>query len=135
MPWAGADAIPRREERTIGWSDQPRPDVKMIYKFHSQATGDVIMLGPHGDHFLSLLGREPAPKGILEVAHMPEALARMDAALAAAEAAASRRETDGEQDADATGGVDPVTLRQRLFPMFEMIRTAHAAGKPIVWGV
>ncbi|HMQ73901.1 MAG TPA: DUF1840 domain-containing protein, partial [Rubrivivax sp.] len=28
------------------------------------------MLGPHGDHFLSLLGRDPAPKGIIEVAHM-----------------------------------------------------------------
>ena len=108
----------------------------MIYKFQSQATGDVIMLGPHGDHFLSLLGREPAPRGILEVAHMPDALARMDAALAAAAAAAaSGQPAEGEPADEATGSIDPVTLRQRLFPMFEMIRTAQAAGKPIVWGV
>ena len=72
----------------------------MIYKFRSRATGDVIMLGPHGDHFLSLLGREPAPKGILEVAHMADALQRLDAAL---KADADARETTSN-DHDDNGG-------------------------------
>ena len=101
----------------------------MIYKFHSQATGDVIMLGPHGDHLLSLLGREPSAKGIIEVAHMPVALARIEAAIAADEA---RRADPG---AENPAPEDAVSLRQRLWPMVEMIRAAQAADRPIVWGV
>ena len=30
---------------------------------------------------------------------------------------------------------DPVSLRQRLWPVVEMLRQAHAAHEPIVWGV
>lgn len=106
----------------------------MIYKFRSQATGDLIMLGPHGDHFLSLLGRDPAPRGIIEVAHMPEVLHRIEAAIAADEAARSRPRSDDEAD-DERAGTDPIPLRQRLWPMVEMIRQAQAADRPIVWGV
>lgn len=101
----------------------------MIYKFRSQATGDVIMLGPHGDHLLSLLGREPSSQGIIEVAHMPEVLARIEAAIAADEAARAESGPDKPAPADA------IALRQRLWPMVEMIRAAQAADRPIVWGV
>ena len=47
----------------------------MIYKFKSRATADVIMLGPQGDQLLRLAGREPALKGIFEVADMPALMA------------------------------------------------------------
>jgi hypothetical protein len=107
----------------------------MIYKFRSQATGDVIMLGPHGDHFLSLLGREPAPRGILEVAHMPEALARIEAALQAEQDARAQPPAAEPGNDEPAAQADPVSLRQRLWPMAEMIREAQAAGQPIVWGV
>lgn len=101
----------------------------MIYKFRSKAAGDVIMLGPHGDHFLSVLGREPAPQGIIEVARMPEALARIEAAIAADEAARSGNAEEERAPDEAVG------LRQRLWPMVEMIRAAQAEDTPIVWGV
>ena len=39
----------------------------MIYKFKSKAAGDVIMLQPHGDQLMRLIGREPAAKGIIEI--------------------------------------------------------------------
>lgn len=102
----------------------------MIYKFRSRATGDVIMLGPHGDHLLSLLGREPATQGIIEVAHMADAMARIEASVAADEAARAEAAQAGEPlPADAVG------LRQRVWPMLEMMRTSQAADQPIVWGV
>jgi hypothetical protein len=104
----------------------------MIYKFKSQATGDLMMLGPQGDEMLRLLGREPAVRGIIEVDAMP-------AALAALEAAATR--TSGQKPAPAPVS-DPaeepeagVGLQQRLWPVIEMLRRAHAAGSPVVWGV
>lgn len=95
----------------------------MIYKFRSPATGDVIMLGPHGDQLLRLLGREPAPKGIIETAAMPAAIAALQAAVEAEEKPAE------EEDKPR-----PVALRQRVWPMVEMLKRAHAAGEPVTWG-
>jgi hypothetical protein len=99
----------------------------MIYRFRSPATGDVVMLGASGDELLRLLGREPSLSGIVEPPDMPDAIARLQAAVAAAEAP---REPD-EQAPDRPG---TVSLRQRVWPMIEMFRRAHAAGEPVVWG-
>lgn len=97
----------------------------MIYKFKSKASGDVIMLGPHGDQVLRAAGKEPAPQGIFEVAHMPAAIAALERAVAAEEVPPP---TD-EAAADTTG------LRQRAWPLIEMLKRSHAAGADIVWGV
>ena len=37
--------------------------------------------------------------------------------------------------ADQRLQVHPVALRQRLWPLVEMLRRAQAAGEPVVWGV
>lgn len=99
----------------------------MIYKFKSAATGDLIMLGAHGDQLLRLLGREPAPRGIIEVADMPAATSMLMAAVA-------RDETPADDD-DAETAQPSVGLRQRLWPMIEMLRRAQAADAAVVWGV
>jgi hypothetical protein len=104
----------------------------MIYKFKSKASGDVIMLGPHGDQLLRLLGREPAAKGIFEPAAMPAIEQRLAEAIARTERAPA--EPGGEAPADEPA-LPSVGLRQRLWPMIEMLRRCHAAGEPIVWGV
>ena len=103
----------------------------MIYKFKSPATGDVIMLGPQGDQLLRLLGREPAAKGIIETAAMPAAIAALQAAIAAAETPAAQ--TTDEAPADSAHHA--VGLRQRVWPMLEMLRRAQAADESVVWGV
>jgi len=102
----------------------------MIYKFKSKAAGDVIMLAASGDQVLRILGREPAPQGILEVATMP-------AATAAIEAAVQQDDRDREQAAAEGQRAKPgeVTLRQRAWPLLEMIKRSQAAGADIVWGV
>lgn len=101
----------------------------MIYKFKSKASGDVIMLAPQGDRLLRLLGREPAAKGIFE----PSSMA---AAIGVLQAAVERAERDGEMPEEgAPPDETPVLLRQRLWPMIEMLRRAQAADVPVVWGV
>jgi hypothetical protein len=95
----------------------------MIYKFKSKAAGDVIMLQPHGAQLLRLIGREPAAKGIIEVADLPAAIRALQDAAAQA---------DTPADADGERGVG---LKQRVWPMIEMMKRTHAAGEPIVWGV
>jgi hypothetical protein len=102
----------------------------MLYKFRSKAAGDVIMLGPNGDQVMRLIGREPAAKGIFEVAHMPALVAALEGAVAQDEAA---RQDDGAAE-PAPGKGDGVTLRQRVWPLVEMLRRAQAAREPITWG-
>ncbi len=92
----------------------------MIYKFRSKATSELIMLGGNGDEMLRLIGKEPSAKGILEPAQMAQALLALQAAV-----------QHSEQPGQARG----ISLRQRLWPMVEMIKRAQGADQPIVWGV
>jgi hypothetical protein len=104
----------------------------MIYKFKSKAAGDVIMLGPNGDQMLRLIGREPAAKGIVEVPHMAAAIAALRAAVQADEAPVESDGDNGDQDAPGRGAI---TLRQRLWPVIDLLERSLAAGEPVVWGV
>lgn len=107
----------------------------MIYRFRSQATGDVVMLGPSGDEVLRILGREPAARGIIEPDAMPGAIAALQAAVAAAENPANTHDTTATVDGDTDTPARGVSLRQRVWPMVEMLRRAHAEDTPVVWGV
>jgi hypothetical protein len=129
----------------------------MMYKFKSKASGDLLMLGPDGDRLLRLLGREPAPRGIFGAADLARSIAALQAAIAAEEAVQSARSSPaagaagvagaarasaaGHGQAAAPGDAEdaaaepPVGLRQRLWPMIEMMRRCDSAGEPIAWGV
>ena len=99
----------------------------MMYKFKSKATGDLIMTQPVGDRVLLLIGKAATPQGIIEVDQMPAAMSALEAAVAAE----SPKPAD---DDEATGKADTVSLRQRVWPMVEMIKRALAEKQPIVWG-
>jgi Domain of unknown function (DUF1840) len=103
----------------------------MIYKFKSKATGDVIMTGPVGDQLLRIVGKPPAAQGIIEPEAMPAALL----AIAAEEAARAEAEREAAAEGRKLAPREGVTLRQRLWPMVEMIKRAQAERKEIVWGV
>jgi hypothetical protein len=105
----------------------------VLYKFKSKAAGDVIMLGPNGDHVMRLIGREPLARGIFEVEAMPGLIAALQAAVAADEAARQGGPATTD-DAPAVGRGDGVSLRQRVWPLVEMLRRCHAAREVIVWG-
>jgi len=106
----------------------------MMYKFKSKAAGDVIMLGPNGDQVLRLIGKEPAAQGIIEPAAMPAAMAALEQAIAAEEAARNEARESSTEDA-LEAPREPIGLRQRAWPLVEMMKRAHAENQPIVWGV
>lgn len=97
----------------------------MIYKFKSNATSDLIMLGPNGDQLLRLIGREPQAKGIIEPPMLFAAIADLQRAI----------ESEEADRADRPPASHKVGLRQRMWPMIEMMKRAQAAGEAIVWGV
>jgi cyclopropane-fatty-acyl-phospholipid synthase len=99
----------------------------MLYKFKSKATGDLIMLEPNGRRVLEVIGKDAGPKGIIEAAQMPAAIAALEAAIAQEEAAGKKAEEEGK--------APDVTLRQRAVPFIDMLKRAEKAGADVVWGV
>lgn len=107
----------------------------MLYKFKSKAAGDVIMMGPSGDQVLRIVGKEPAAQGIFEAAALGAAMAAIEQAIAADEAARAQAEKDAAAEGHPLAPREAVTLRQRAWPLVEMMKRARDANQPIVWGV
>jgi len=107
----------------------------MIYKFKSKASGDIIMMGPTGDALLRAIGRAPSPKGIIEPAAMAAAMTAIEQAVLVEEAARADAEREAAARGERLAPREGVALRQRLWPMVDMLKRAAAAGEPVVWGV
>ena len=104
-----------------------------MYRFKSKADGDLMMMAPVGDQVLRILGREPAKQGIIEFDALPAAIAALQAAIAEAE---RQRAGSGRGDEDeADSGAVAIGLKQRAWPMLEMMRRSLAERSDIVWGV
>ena len=105
----------------------------MLYKFKSGATADLVMLEPAGHRLLEVLGREPSDKGIFESADLPDLMRQLERAIEQEEAMLDEAQRQAQGKGQTL--VRPeVSLRQRLWPMREMMRRSHAQGQPIVWG-
>jgi hypothetical protein len=111
----------------------------MLYKFKSQAAGDLIMLQANGLRILQIIGKagddEPAAKGILLPEQMAAAIAALEAAIAREEGAQDVANTDAADSGAPLRQSEAVTLRQRAVPFIAMLRRCEQAGKEIVWGV
>lgn len=107
----------------------------MLYKFKSKAAGDVIMTAPVGDAVLRAMGREPASKGIFEAAALPGLARALEAAVVDDEV--RRQQLADEAKAQGGSGAKPdnVSLKQRAWPLLEMMKRAADAHQDIVWGV
>ena len=106
----------------------------MLYKFKSQATADVIMLEVNGRQVLEIIGKQPAPKGIITVDQMPAAVAALQAAIAAEEAMPKQRVDSDEQDEHGAKG-EGVSLRQRAAPFIDILQRSAAEHRDVVWGI
>lgn len=110
----------------------------MLYKFKSQATGDLIMLEDSGREMLTILGKGDAAnlaQGILVPSEMPAATTALVHAVDKDDTARARAEATAKQADEILEPVTTVSLRQRATPLLEMIRRCQAENAPIVWGV
>jgi hypothetical protein len=106
-------------------------------------TGDLLLLSTTAEQLLGLLGKQASEPGILQPADMPAALQTLRNLPSPAEEAAAKAQSsdEAEESHDGKDGHTPsfqderVSLRQRAWPLIQMIERAQAADKPIVWGV
>lgn len=105
----------------------------MLYRFKSRATADLLMLEPSGRRLLEVLGREPSAQGILEWPDLPSLMLRLESAIEQEEAHLAQAERQAGLQGQTVRRPE-VSLRQRFWPMREMMRRSHAAQEPILWG-
>lgn len=109
----------------------------MLITFRSQASGDVMMFADVARQMLKIIGKEPADKGIITVAQLPEAIAALKEAIAADKAAlpersafVSERKGPGADDGTALF----VSASQRAQPLLEQMEWSLRDDKPVLWG-
>jgi hypothetical protein len=107
----------------------------MIYKFKSKAAGDLIMTAPVGDRMLTAMGREPAAQGIFQVADMPNLIQSLLKAIEAEESAFHQSVEEAKRDGHPAPKAPDISMRQRAWPLIEMLKECLEADKDIVWGV
>ena len=108
----------------------------MIITFKSPAAGDVIMFGDIARRMIELMGKDVTDKGIVTVEQLPDALARLRAAVAADKASrAGRNEDEDDERGNGRNAAPPVSLTQRATPLIELLEWSLKKQKPVVWGV
>lgn len=97
----------------------------MLTVFRSKAGADVLMVGVHAMSLLEALGRAPAPQGVFRGPQLAEALAAWDRWVPP-----SAEEPAAEEQDEATPAAG---LRQRAWPVCELLRRAQSEGVDVVW--
>jgi hypothetical protein len=104
--------------------------------FRSDAAADVMMFDDVAKRMMAIMGKEFAARGIITVEQLPEAIARLRAAITE-DRAAHAGEYDQPEAEEAPGGGQRayVGLAQRAVPLAEFLEYSLKAGKPVTWGV
>ena len=101
----------------------------MLVKFDSDV-GGFTMFGEAAVKLLKLMGHSGTVPSAILAEDIPAALARLNAAL----------QTEGSAPAPAPGQKPedekkepPVSLRQRAYPLIDLLTRAAARGSPVTW--
>jgi hypothetical protein len=107
-----------------------------LVTFRSRAAGEFFMLSENARQIFDILGRTPAERGVVTAEQVPEALARLTAAVEAEraqlKAAAKEKSEDGNADRAAAARI---SLGQRAMPLIDMLRAAQKRGVDVTWGI
>ncbi|MBK8336758.1 MAG: DUF1840 domain-containing protein [Sterolibacteriaceae bacterium] len=107
----------------------------MIITFKSRAAGDVIQFGEPGKRLLKIMGKDAeSATGIITVEQIPDALARLKAAVAA-ERAELGGKSAGQDDDELQGKPPAITLSQRAVPLIELLEYSLRDKTPVTWGI
>ena len=112
----------------------------MLITFRGENTGSIQMFGAHAHELLRLMGTSGRDQGALMAEDVPDALARLEAAIEgrreqdaaardAAEADAEEARAEG-RDAEPPGP----SLSVRAVPLIELLKQAVATNSYVMWG-
>lgn len=104
--------------------------------FRSDAAADIMMFDDVAKRMMEIMGKEFSTRGIITVEQLPEAIARLKAAIAEDRARhAGERDTPETEEIPGGGKRAYVGLAQRAVPLVEFLEYSLKAEKPVMWGV
>ena len=110
----------------------------MIYRFHSKAGPDVIMLSDLSERIFAVLGKPLEQRGILTATHLPDLISLLESAIIQDQeqrqsqvSFKSSLQSPGNSPSPPVIKGDP--LGRRAFPFLELMKQAAAAQEPIIW--
>jgi len=107
----------------------------MLVTFSSKAGADILMLGPHAKDLLKIIGKiddkDLLSRGVLMPLQLGPAIANIEQAI----------DTEPRQSHDENEETDqptnplalPVGLRQRSYPLLDLLRRAQEQQVPVLW--
>ena len=103
----------------------------MLITFHSDAYADITMFGEVGRKLLTLMGHSGTVPGAIKAADVPAALAKLtDAVTEQGDEPLGQAPADDDPDAVK----QPVVgLRQRAFPLLELLKAAAENDSDVTW--
>ena len=107
----------------------------MLYCFKSKAGADVLMMGDGAHAVLGLMGRAPDARGILQAADLPALLEALEAGIDADDAQFEQAVAQAVAEGQPAPRRHGVTLRQRAWPLRDLMQRSAQAGVDVVWGV
>ena len=107
----------------------------MIYRFKSRASPDFVMLETHARQLLSIIGKEPASRGIVTIDQIPGAIAALEGALAREGRNAHNHDDFAVEGHDEEAEKQHIGLHQRAVPLLHMLKDSLADKKDVIWEV
>ena len=101
----------------------------MMVTFHSKAWSSVTLFGDVAAQLLKMMGHSGTVPSAILAADIPAALARLKSAVAATSRPATEHMDKGDKDRKE----EPVSLRQRAFPLIDLLTRATAKGAQVMW--
>lgn len=101
----------------------------MLYKFKSNADGDLIMLEANGRKVLDIIGKTSAAKGIILVADMAGAVTALKNAIVLDDATRKAATVEAK-----VHEMDTVSLHQRARPFIDLLRRCEKEKADVTWG-
>jgi len=102
----------------------------MLVTFHTKAYGDITMFGDVAVKLLKLMGHSGTVPSAIKPEDIPEALKRLKRAVADDVAATSDSGQDDDEDENRE---KPVSLKNRAFPLIQMLEAAEKDDVPVMW--
>lgn len=107
----------------------------MLVTFSSKAGADILMLAQHAKPLLTIIGKSDdkdlLARGVLMPEHLQASISRLEQAIAAEPRQSQDDETDTDHPKDALAM--PVGLRQRSFPLLDLLKRAQDLKVPVMW--
>ena len=103
----------------------------MLVTFSSKAGADILMLSQHANPLLRIMGKlegtELPTRGVFMPEHIGQNIAQLEQAIAVA----PKPTEDDDRPVDQIS--QPVGLRQRAFPLLDLLKRAKDKNLPVLW--